>query len=95
MIATIRNNGDKQIKRNRPIILIIIRVRQRMVNRKTKLDMCPDCGGSLHRIHKNNLQELFAKLFLIRIKNYTCMKCSFTGKEMKYLKPKKKKPSYH
>ena len=34
------------------IILIIIRVRQRMVNRKTKLDMCPDCGGSLHRIHK-------------------------------------------
>jgi len=68
------------------IILIIIRVRQRMINRKSVLDICPDCGGTLHRIHRNNFHRVIAKLFLVRIKNYTCKKCSFTGMKTAYLR---------
>ena len=68
------------------IILIIIRARQRMINRKSVLDICPDCGGTLHRIHRNNFHRVIAKLFLVRIKNYTCKKCSFTGMKIAYLR---------
>ena len=56
-----------------------------VVDRKSVLNICPKCGESLQRIHKNNFQKAIAKLFLIKIKSYTCKKCSFTGHKLAYI----------
>jgi uncharacterized membrane protein len=64
-------------------ILQIYRVRQKAIIRFHDLDVCPECGGALEHIHRNLIQRIASKIFLIKIRRYHCKACDFDGLRMR------------
>ena len=63
--------------------LLTFRVRQKAILRFSDLDVSPDCGGDLLHVHRNLLQRIASKLFLIKIRRYQCKACDFDGLRMR------------
>ena len=61
------------------IFMVLHRLRDRMINRKSFLSNCPKCNGSLHRIHRKSLHRIIGFILYIEVRNYSCKKCSFRG----------------
>ncbi len=60
-------------------ILFSFRVRQKTIARYYELSECPECGGILMHVHRNPLQRLTAKIFMVQVRRYRCKSCDFDG----------------
>ncbi len=64
-------------------LLLTYRIRQKAIIRLHDLDQCPDCGGDLQHVHRNLIQRIASKLFLLKIRRYHCKTCDFDGLRMR------------
>ena len=61
------------------IILIANRWRERMIERFSQLNNCPECGGHIHRIRRNLKQKVLSVVYFVNVKQYHCKSCSYKG----------------
>ena len=61
------------------VILIANRWRERMIERFTQLNNCPECGGHIHRIRRNLKQTVLSVVYFVDVKHYHCKSCSYKG----------------
>ena len=61
------------------IILIANRWRERMIDRFSQLNNCPECGGHIHRIRRNLKQKVLSVVYFVNVKHYHCKSCSYKG----------------
>ncbi len=61
------------------LVLIALRFRKKVIHRYSTLYSCPECGGDLHRTHRNTSQKLLELVLYAKIKHYKCKQCSYGG----------------
>jgi hypothetical protein len=66
--------------------LFIIRIRNKAIMRYTELDVCPDCGSELHRVHRNSFQKTVGVLLRLKVSRYSCKSCDFDGLRLRPIK---------
>ena len=61
------------------LVLLIVRTRRALIANHPALEECPVCGGELYRTHRQTPQRILESVLSVRIKNYSCKDCDFTG----------------
>ena len=61
------------------LVLLTVRTRRILIANHPALDECPICGGELYRTHRQTPQRVLESVLSLRIKNYSCKDCDFTG----------------
>ena len=59
--------------------LIANRWRERMIERYSVLNNCPNCNGNLQRIKRDFNQKVTGIIYYLTVKNYSCKTCNYTG----------------
>ena len=59
--------------------LITNRWRERMIERYSVLNNCPNCNGDLQRIKRDFNQKVTGIIYYLNVKNYRCKKCNYKG----------------
>ena len=59
--------------------LIANRWRERMIERYSVLNNCPNCNGDLQRIKRDFNQKAIGIIYYLIVKNYRCKKCNYKG----------------
>lgn len=59
--------------------LIAKRWRERMIERYSVLNNCPNCNGDLQRIKRDFNQKVTGIIYYLTVKNYHCNTCNYTG----------------
>ena len=59
--------------------LIANRWRERMIERYSLLNYCPNCNGDLQRIKRDFNQKVTGIIYYLTVKNYHCNTCNYTG----------------
>lgn len=59
--------------------LIANRWRERMIERYSVLNNCPNCNGNLQRIKRDFNQKVTGIIYYLTVKNYRCKACNYTG----------------
>ena len=59
--------------------LIANRWRERMIERYSLLNYCPNCNGDLQRIKRDFNQKVIGIIYYLTVKNYHCNTCNYTG----------------
>ena len=59
--------------------LITNRWRERMIERYSTLNNCPNCNGNLQRIKRDFNQKVTGIIYYLNVKNYRCKKCNYKG----------------
>ncbi len=67
-------------------VLLSVRVRQKAIVRFYELAECPECGGDLVHVHRNQLQKIAGFVFRLKIRRYQCKQCDFDGLRMRAMK---------
>ena len=67
-------------------LLLTYRVRQKSIIRYYELTTCPECGGNLVHVHRNQLQRITGFIFRLKIRRYQCKQCDFDGLRMRAMK---------
>lgn len=68
------------------IVLFIIRIRSKAIERYGELSRCPECDAELVRVHRNAFQRLTGDLFRLKIQRYRCKSCDFDGLRIRSLR---------
>lgn len=61
------------------IVMMIGRVRRKMMIRHSTLYSCPNCDIELQRKHRTPFHRFLELTLFVKIKHYSCNKCSFDG----------------
>jgi len=59
--------------------LIANRWRERMIERHSVLNNCPNCNGNLQRIKRDFNQKVTGIIYYLTVKNYRCKTCNYKG----------------
>ena len=59
--------------------LIANRWRERMIERYSTLNNCPNCNGNLQRIKRDFNQKMTGIIYYLTVKNYRCKTCNYKG----------------
>jgi len=59
--------------------LIANRWRERMIERYSVLNNCPNCNGNLQRIKRDFNQKVTGIIYYLTVKNYRCKTCNYKG----------------
>ena len=59
--------------------LIANRWRERMIERYSVLNNCPNCNGNLQRIKRDFNQKMTGIIYYLTVKNYRCKTCNYKG----------------
>jgi len=59
--------------------LIANRWRERMIERHSVLNNCPNCNGNLQRIKRDFNQKVTGIIYYLTVKNYLCNTCNYKG----------------
>jgi len=61
------------------VILIANRWRERMIERFSQSNNCPECGNHIHRIRRNLKQKVLSIVYFVNVKYYQCKSCNYKG----------------